>query len=125
MAQRMGQALLEQAPYVDLVVGPDGYRDLADQLESVERRRSRQTKRSNRQLAVLSLDPAENYAGLEQRRTSSVSAWVPIQRGCDHRCTYCIVPSVRGPEKNRLPEDVEAEVRGIAEAGRPGNPPQI
>jgi tRNA-2-methylthio-N6-dimethylallyladenosine synthase len=46
-----------------------------------------------------------------------VNAWVPVQRGCDHRCTYCIVPYVRGPEKNRSPEHVLAEVRGIAEQG--------
>ncbi len=116
MAQRMGEGLLDKAPYVDLVMGPDGYRRLPEQLERVEERRGRNGRRS-RQLAVLSLDPAENYAGLEQRRTSTVSAWVPIQRGCDHRCTFCIVPYVRGPEKNRDPQEVLDEVRGLAASG--------
>ncbi len=117
MAQRMGEDLLAKAPYVDMVMGPDGYRDLPQRLEAVEGRRTGNGRRRNRQLAVLNLDPAENYAGLEQRRSSTVSAWVPIQRGCDHRCTYCIVPYVRGPEKNRDADEVLAEVRGIAESG--------
>ena len=109
MAQRMGDTLLERAPYVDLVMGPDGYRELPERLDALAE--------PGRRLSVLSLDPAENYEGLEQRRTSRISAWVPIQRGCDHRCTFCIVPYVRGPEKNRRPEEVLAEIRGIAANG--------
>ncbi len=46
-----------------------------------------------------------------------MSAWVPIQRGCNHRCTFCIVPFVRGPEKNRDPRAVLAEIRDVAEKG--------
>jgi tRNA-2-methylthio-N6-dimethylallyladenosine synthase len=68
-------------------------------------------------VAVLDLDPHENYEGLELRRTSLVSAWVSVQRGCDHRCTFCIVPSVRGPEKNRDPKAVLNEVRAVADEG--------
>jgi len=68
-------------------------------------------------LALLDFQGDENYEGLEIRRTSSVSAWVPVQRGCDYRCTYCIVPYVRGPEKNREPAAVLEEVRGIAGQG--------
>lgn len=126
MAQRMGGTLLEQAPYVDIVMGPDGYRELPETLsrltsgqavvgggvEVVERGPKR-----GPQLAVLQLDMDENYQGLEQRRADGPSAWVPIQRGCDHRCTYCIVPYVRGGEKNRSAHDVVAEVRGLAEQG--------
>ncbi len=176
MAQRMGEDLLEKAPYVDLVMGPDGYRGLPDALQAldgaaegdargegaidddtadapaaeepgsgagaegasavaarggwvestrtarsapplvqIEDRRGRAETRP--QVAALRMDPGENYEGLEQRRTSEVSAWVPIQRGCDHRCTYCIVPYVRGPEKNRTPEEVLAEIRRIAASG--------
>jgi tRNA-2-methylthio-N6-dimethylallyladenosine synthase len=100
MAQRMGEQLLEKAPYVDLVMGPDGYRELPDRLQALHRSRETTNGTGRRRLAVLSLDPSENYSGLEQRRSSRVSAWVPIQRGCDHRCTFCIVPYVRGPEKN-------------------------
>jgi tRNA-2-methylthio-N6-dimethylallyladenosine synthase len=152
MAQRMGTSLLERAPFVDLVMGPDGYRSLPTQLERIRRGElsgegpgpgsgseagapSPEKKRpagsgthtltasagrgkTRLQLAVLELDEGENYEGLEQRRTVGASAWIPIQRGCDHRCTYCIVPYVRGPEKNRTPEEIVGEVRSLAEAGR-------
>ena len=140
MAQRMGEGLLEKAPYVDLVMGPDGYRGLADRVAEIRGERPSsnstsspeelptagpskggtsigETRSGRRQLAVLEMDLDENYEGLEQRRSSDVAAWVPIQRGCDHRCTFCIVPYVRGPEKNRKPEEILSEVRGIADSG--------
>ncbi len=121
MAQRMGEDLLRKAPYVDLVMGPDGYRGLPAALETlpavsepalVQIQGPRRKGMSG--LAILDLDPSENYEGLELRRISTVSAWVPIQRGCDHRCTFCVVPSVRGPEKNRDPQAVLNEVRSVA-----------
>lgn len=70
-------------------------------------------------LAVLTFDPHENYEGVEARRVSAVSAWIPIQRGCNYRCTYCIVPYVRGDEKNREPEQILAEVRRLGAEGVP------
>ena len=124
MAQRMGAALLEKAPYVDLVMGPDGYRTLPERLRELRTGTGdgghvpERTRRPRRvQLAVLELDDTEHYEGLEQRRQSDVTAWIPIQRGCDHRCTFCIVPYVRGPEKNRAPSDVLKEVAELAGAG--------
>jgi len=120
MAQRMGEALLEQAPYVDLVMGPDGYRSLPETLARLDQTRAvadpRRSKRGP-QLAVLDLSLGENYQGLEQRRGEGPTAWLPIQRGCDHRCTFCIVPYVRGPEKNRAAPDILREVRGLVETG--------
>ena len=121
MAQRMGETLLEKAPHVDLVMGPDGYRSLPQRLAALEAGRkirpSRSAKRRGPQLVVLDLDLGEDYEGLEQRRSSRISAWVPVQRGCDHRCTFCIVPYVRGPEKNRRPADVLREIEEIADSG--------
>ena len=121
MAQRMGETLLEQAPHVDLVMGPDGYRSLPERLAAIEEGRkirpSRSAKKRGPQLAVLDLDLGENYEGLDQRRASRISAWVPVQRGCDHRCTFCIVPYVRGPEKNRKPGEVLREIKEIADSG--------
>jgi len=148
MAQRLGEALLDRAPYVDLVMGPDGYRELpttlarlggdaarvSGSLAGVSGSRAvasgsravvpgspeggrRRSRGRGPQLAVLQLDMDENYQGLEQRRASGPSAWVPVQRGCDHRCTYCIVPYVRGGEKNRSAVEILAEVRGLAERG--------
>lgn len=121
MAQRLGETLFEKAPHVDLVMGPDGYRTLPEQLAELEAGRkvrpSRSAKRRGPQLTVLDLDLGENYEGLDQRRTSLTSAWVPVQRGCDHRCTFCIVPYVRGPEKNRSPGEVLREIEEIADSG--------
>ncbi len=123
MAQRMGDDLLERAPYVDLVMGPDGYRGLGDALDEIRSApprgqplpRARQGSR--KRLSVLDLSVDENYRGLEQRRRSTVTAWIPIQRGCNHRCTFCIVPYVRGSEKNRDPSEVLAETRSVAASG--------
>ena len=140
MAQRIGTDLARKAPYVDLVSGPDGYRHLPAALGALQGEAPVdvvsesgsgagtgpgrgpgptlvQLQPGGRGLALLDLDPQENYEGLEIRRTSGVSAWVSIQRGCDHRCTFCIVPYVRGPEKNRAPEAVLGEVRSVVEDG--------
>ncbi len=113
MAQRMGDDLLAKVPSVDLVMGPDGYRGLGGALRSI----LPPGGRTNRRLSVLQLSLDENYLGLEQRRRSVVTAWIPVQRGCNHRCTFCIVPYVRGPEKNRDPGDVVREVRRVAGDG--------
>ena len=121
MAQRMGETLLEKAPHVDLVMGPDGYRSLPERLAAIEEGRkirpSRSAKKRGPQLVVLDLHLGENYEGLDQRRSSRISAWIPVQRGCDHRCTFCIVPYVRGPEKNRKPGVVLREIEEIADTG--------
>lgn len=145
MAQRIGNELLERAGYVELVMGPDMYRSLPQvlaELRPSEQRAASDERRGGKRRtlpvlgdprspihdprsadavrrALLDFAPHENYEGLEIPRTSRVSAWVPVQRGCNYRCTYCIVPYVRGPEKNRDPEQVLAEVRGIAEQGIP------
>ena len=113
MAQRMGDTLLTKMPSVDLVMGPDGYRHLGEALRTILPPEGR----TNRRLSVLQLSLDENYLGLEQRRRSGVTAWIPVQRGCNHRCTFCIVPYVRGPEKNRDPGDVLKEVERVVGDG--------
>ena len=123
MAQRMGEELLEKAPAVDLVMGPDGYRSLPVSLTEIREGKKRRAVRSSSapkrgpRLAVLDLNLGENYTGLETPRRAGPTAWVPIQRGCNHRCTFCIVPYVRGPEKNRDPREILDEVRRLAAAG--------
>jgi tRNA-2-methylthio-N6-dimethylallyladenosine synthase len=133
MAQRMGDDLLSRAGGVDLVMGPDAYRRLPEALAGLQPEARPAAPRravalpvmsatrppAEAGLAVLDFDPHENYEGVAPRRTSAYSAWVPVQRGCNYRCTYCIVPYVRGDEKNRAPEQVLAEVRALAEDGVP------
>jgi tRNA-2-methylthio-N6-dimethylallyladenosine synthase len=130
MAQRLGDQLFQQKGQVDLVMGPDAYRQLPEKLAAL-RAPAAAPKPAARSFAlpvvgapakgltVLDFDPFENYEGVTARRTSAISAWVPIQRGCNYRCTYCIVPYVRGDEKNRDPEQILAEVRALAADGVP------
>lgn len=130
MAQRMGEELLARAGGVDLVMGPDGYRRLPEAIRALREPAPAAAEnparalpvlgrggKAQRGLTVLDFDPFENYEGVVPRRTTGVSAWVPVQRGCNYRCTYCIVPYVRGDEKNREPAEILAEVRGLAAGG--------
>ncbi len=111
MAQRLGPRLIEEAAGVDLVAGPDAYRALPELIGSI---RANAIERGQ---TLLGLDAEENYEGVDSVRREGVSAWITVQRGCDHRCTFCIVPYVRGPEKNRTPEAVLAETRRAVEDG--------
>ena len=144
MAQRLGDRLMAHAGQVDLVMGPDAYRQLPEKLSALRPAPASEsaapveakprislpvmgfapsagvrTAQAGSGLTVLGFDPHENYEGIEARRTSAVSAWVPIQRGCNYRCTYCIVPYVRGDEKNRDPLQILDEVRRLADEGVP------
>jgi len=107
MAQHLRGTLRERAPWVDLLVGPDGYRHLPDLLRADD---------ADPHLA-LRLDPDETYADLPVARGGGVRAWVTVMRGCDRFCTFCIVPYVRGRERS-LPGPVLVErVRALAAAG--------
>jgi tRNA-2-methylthio-N6-dimethylallyladenosine synthase len=108
MAQRLGPALLERVPRVDLVVGPDAYRNLAELigLAGNGQRASDTTFRA-----------WEHYEDVPPVREKGPVAFVTVQRGCDYRCTFCIVPYTRGPERSRRLEDVVREVAELAEGG--------
>ena len=92
MAQRLGPLLLEKAKHVSLVVGPDGYRALPQLVEGA---------RHGRRSINTTFDLEEHYEDFTPRRFDKVKAWIPVQRGCDYRCTYCIVPTTRGAERSR------------------------
>ncbi len=111
MAQRIGERLLEESAGVDLVAGPDAYRGLGAAIEDLQR------GAIERGQALLELDASENYEDVRTLRREGVTAWITVQRGCDHRCTFCIVPYVRGPEKNRRPTEILAEAARAAEKG--------
>ena len=129
MAQRMGDDLRGMAGGVDLVMGPDSYRQLPEALRAIRPEGTAPAAAASRSLpvlgapagglSVLGFDPFENYEGVVARRTSRVSAWVPVQRGCNYRCTYCIVPHVRGDEKNRDAGQILDEVRALVADGVP------
>lgn len=102
MAQHLRDRLLEAAPYVDIVMGPDAYRNLPMALNAVT---------SRDPFLGLRLDKSEDYADVAPIRKEGIRAWLTIQRGCDKMCTFCIVPFVRGRERSLplklLVEDVE------------------
>src|SRR3954464_6208105 len=107
MAQRLGPQLLEKAKHVSVVIGPDGYRALPALIE--------RARRGQRSIAT-SFDLEEHYEDFQPRRFDKVKAWIPVQRGCDYRCTYCIVPTTRGPERSRKLAAVVREGESIVAA---------
>ena len=108
MAQRLGPQLLTKAKHVSVVIGPDGYRALPALIEGA--------RRGERTIAT-TFDLQEHYEDFQPRRFDKVKAWIPVQRGCDYRCTYCIVPTTRGPERSRQLTDVVREVEGVIADG--------
>src|SRR5215212_3087054 len=108
MAQRLGPELLDKAKHVSLVIGPDGYRALPALIESA--------RRGERGIYT-SFDLEEHYEDFAPRRFDRVKAWIPVQRGCDYKCTYCIVPTTRGPERSRRIEDVVLETERVVAEG--------
>ncbi|HET8712306.1 MAG TPA: tRNA (N6-isopentenyl adenosine(37)-C2)-methylthiotransferase MiaB [Gemmatimonadales bacterium] len=108
MAQRLGPKLLERVPQVDLVIGPDGYRGLPELIARA---------RDGQRAAEVEFKEWEHYEDVPPVRENAVSAFVTVQRGCDYRCTFCIVPMTRGPERSRKLADVVGEVTRLAAAG--------
>ena len=108
MAQRLGPTLLERVPQVDLVIGPDGYRGLPELIARA---------RGGERAAEVEFKSWEHYEDVPPVRGDRSSAFVTVQRGCDYRCTFCIVPMTRGPERSRKLADVVGEVTSLAAAG--------
>jgi tRNA-2-methylthio-N6-dimethylallyladenosine synthase len=111
MAERMRGQIVERAPYVDLVIGPDAYRRLPDLVDAA------QDEDRDDALIDVRLDKRETYADAEIDRVPGVSGWITVQRGCDKFCTFCIVPFVRGRERSLPPEEVVAQARAMAAEG--------
>jgi tRNA-2-methylthio-N6-dimethylallyladenosine synthase len=108
MAQRLGPILLERVPKVDLVVGPDAYRNLPELIDRAGH---------GQRATDVEFRDWEHYEDVPPVREKSPTAFVTVQRGCDYRCTFCIVPFTRGPERSRRLEDVVREVEVLAAGG--------
>ena len=108
MAQRLGARLLERAPHVDFVVGPDGYRQLPQLVRDAQ---------SGDRAALTAFLSTEHYEDITPGRVTGASAWITVQRGCNYRCTFCIVPYTRGNERSRRLADVVREAQGLAAQG--------
>jgi tRNA-2-methylthio-N6-dimethylallyladenosine synthase len=112
VAQHHAKRIPEMLPGVDLVLGPDNYRDLPAALHRLAGGRRGVFRRAR-------LDRRETYDGIRPRRRRGASAWVQVMRGCDRFCAYCIVPYVRGRERSRDVRSVLSEVEAAVLDGIP------
>lgn len=110
MAERMKHQLLEEEKLVDIVVGPDAYRDLPNLMEEAE---------DGRKAVNVLLSKEETYGDISPVRLDDkgVSAFISIMRGCDNMCTFCVVPFTRGRERSRDPESIVAEAKQLLDSG--------
>jgi len=111
MAERLRHDLLEQEQLVDLVVGPDAYREIASLLDD--------TRETGQAAVNVQLSREETYADIAPVRYDSngISAFVSIMRGCDNMCAFCVVPFTRGRERSRPVESILAECRDLVDRG--------
>jgi tRNA-2-methylthio-N6-dimethylallyladenosine synthase len=110
LAQQEQAALFKRAPHIDFVLGTMAIQQLP---ALVERARA-----GARRVIDTGAYPDNHLFPPETaRRGSSAKALVTIIEGCDHACTYCVVPTTRGPERHRPFRDVVAEVRGLVALG--------
>jgi tRNA-2-methylthio-N6-dimethylallyladenosine synthase len=110
MAERLKSNLLDQEKLVDLVAGPDSYRDLPNLIEEVE---------SGQKAVNVLLSREETYADISPVRLGAggVTAFISIMRGCDNMCSFCVVPFTRGRERSRDPESIVKEAKELFENG--------
>lgn len=110
MAERLKSKFLEEEKIVDLVVGPDAYKDLPNLLAEVE---------EGRNAVNVILSKEETYGDISPVRlnTNGVTAFVSITRGCDNMCTFCVVPFTRGRERSRDPQSIIEEINDLWDKG--------
>ena len=109
MAQKDRDTIVEKAPWVDVVFGTHNIGSLPALLDRA---------RSQAEAQVEILESLEVFPStLPTRRESAYAAWVSISVGCNNTCTFCIVPSLRGKEKDRRPGDILAEIEALVAEG--------
>jgi len=110
MAERLKNQFLEEEKIVDLVVGPDAYKDLPNLLQEVE---------AGQEAINVILSKDETYGDISPVRLNSngITAFVSITRGCDNMCTFCVVPFTRGRERSREPQSIISEINDLWNQG--------
>ena len=110
MAERLKSKFLEEEKIVDMVVGPDAYKDIPNLLKEVD---------EGRDAINVILSKEETYGDIAPVRLNSngVTAFVSITRGCDNMCTFCVVPFTRGRERSREPKSIMEEIKDLHERG--------
>ncbi|NPD44242.1 MULTISPECIES: tRNA (N6-isopentenyl adenosine(37)-C2)-methylthiotransferase MiaB [unclassified Lentimicrobium] len=110
MAERLKEKLIEEQEFVDLIVGPDAYRELPGLIKTVD---------SGRKAINVLLSEEETYSEIEPVRygDNGISAFISIMRGCQNWCTYCVVPFTRGKERSRDPHTIIKEAKELFAKG--------
>src|SRR5688572_8777349 len=110
MAERLKSKFLEEEKLVDVVVGPDAYRELPQLLNEVE---------SGHKAINVLLSREETYADISPVRLNGngITAFISIMRGCDNMCSFCVVPFTRGRERSRDPHSIIAEAQDLFDRG--------
>ncbi|MGE4346284.1 MAG: tRNA (N6-isopentenyl adenosine(37)-C2)-methylthiotransferase MiaB [Flavobacteriaceae bacterium] len=110
MAERLKSQFLEQEKIVDMVVGPDAYKDIPNLLQEID---------EGREAINVILSKDETYGDISPVRLNSngVTAFVTITRGCDNMCTFCVVPFTRGRERSREPQSILDEIQDLSDKG--------
>lgn len=110
MAERLKSQLLEEEKIVDIVVGPDAYRDLPNLVAQVD---------EGKKAVNVILSKEETYGDISPVRllSNGVTAFISITRGCDNMCTFCVVPFTRGRERSRNPESILKEAQDLFDRG--------
>ncbi|WP_435314907.1 tRNA (N6-isopentenyl adenosine(37)-C2)-methylthiotransferase MiaB [Cellulophaga fucicola] len=110
MAERLKSQFLEEEKIVDMVVGPDAYKDLPNLIKEID---------EGRNAINVILSKEETYGDVSPVRlnTNGISAYVSITRGCDNMCTFCVVPFTRGRERSREPQSILEEVNDLWNRG--------
>jgi len=107
VAQQEGEQLLRRVPEVDLIIGPQHANRLGDLLQQVFDGSQ-----------VVATEPIHIMEDITKpRRDSNITAWVNVIYGCNERCTYCVVPGVRGVEQSRTPAAIRAEMDQLGQQG--------
>ena len=111
MAERLKEKLLNEEKIVDIVAGPDSYRDLPKLISNVLENKEKSVN------TILSLE--ETYDNIEPVRLNSngITAFISIMRGCDNMCSFCVVPFTRGRERSRDPYSIQKEARNLYNNG--------
>ena len=108
MAERLRQEVFNKSDLVKVVIGPDEYRRATEILDN---------SLAGEVGIAVRLSRVETYEDIEPLRTKGISAWIAIMRGCNHFCTYCVVPYTRGRERSRSLESIISEVQSLNDGG--------
>jgi tRNA-2-methylthio-N6-dimethylallyladenosine synthase len=111
VAQQEGEKLLRRVPHLDVVIGPDNIAELPALVEHV-RDGSPPVSRT-----VFDMESPQFLSARPRREAREITSFVTVMKGCDERCTYCIVPYTRGPERYRPADEIVSEIAHMVEGG--------